>query len=47
MDRRSCDNLLNNILTEKKEEDFKKNVIQKTRQQERNKMMKRHNDRIS
>ena len=46
MDRNSCDNLLNAILTEKKEEDFKKNVIQTTRLQDRNKMMKRHNDRI-
>ena len=46
MDRNSCDNLLNAILMEKREEDFKKNVIQMTRLEERNKIMKRHNDRI-
>lgn len=47
MDRTSCDNLLKAILEEKKEEDAKKNIIQMTRLADRNRMMKKHNDRLS
>jgi hypothetical protein len=43
MDKRSCENLLNAILEEKKEEDFRKKMIQKERMIERNKTVVRHN----
>ena len=46
MDRASCDHLLKAILEEKKDEDYKQNVIQMTRLAERNKMMMKHNDRL-
>ena len=43
MDKRSCENLLQAILDEKKDEDFKKSMIQKERRIERNKTVKKHN----
>lgn len=46
MDRASCDHLLKAILEEKKDEDFKQNVIQMTRLADRNRMMQKHNDRL-
>lgn len=47
LDKRSCDNLLKEILKEKREEDEKKNLMQKERTAERNKLKFRHNERIS
>ena len=47
MDKRSCENLLQAILDEKKDEDFKKSMIQKERRIERNKTVKKHNQNLS
>ena len=47
MDKRSCENLLQAILDEKKDEDFKKSLIQKERIIERNKTVKKHNQNLS
>jgi hypothetical protein len=47
MDKKSCENLLQAILDEKKEEDFKKSLIQKERIIERNKTVKKHNQNLS
>jgi len=46
MDKRSCDNLLNAILEDKKEEDMKKRTIKQEMNLERNKLMRRHNERM-
>lgn len=46
MDRASCDHLLKAILEEKKDEDFKQNVIQMTRLADRNRLMLKHNERL-
>lgn len=43
MDKMSCDNLLNAILDEKKQDDTKQNIIQKERQIARNKLAIKHN----
>jgi len=47
MDKRSCENLLQAILDEKKDEDFKKSLIQKERIIERNKTVKKHNQNLT
>lgn len=47
MDKRSCENLLQAILDEKSDEDFKNNMIQKERTIERNKTVARHNKNLS
>ena len=47
IDKRSCDNLLKEILKEKKEDDEKKYLMQKERAAERNKLAFRHNERIN
>jgi len=46
MDKTSCDNLLNAILDEKRQEDEKKRLIQQERQAARNKLISKHNQRI-
>jgi len=43
MDKRSCENLLEAILEEKREEDRKKQIIQSNRQDARNKLKLKHN----
>jgi len=47
MDQRSCDNLLNAILQEKKEEDQKKRIKQQERTCARMKLANRHNMRLA
>ena len=47
MDKRSCDNLLNAIILDKKEEDKKNQTIQRERLASRNRLMTKHNDRLA
>ena len=46
MDKRSCDSLLKGILKEKKDDDAKKNLIQRERWHLRNKLAIKHNKRL-
>ena len=46
MDKRSCENLLQAILDEKKHDHDKRTIQQDSRQEERNKLKKSHNDRL-
>ena len=46
MDKRSCDNLLNAILEDKREDDVKKRTIKNEMQLERNRLMNKHNKRM-
>ena len=46
MDKRSCENLLQAILEDKKFEDTKRSIQQSTRQEQRNKLKQRHNEKI-
>ena len=46
MDKRSCDNLLKGILNEKIEQDKTYQIRQTERQNGRNKLKQKHNDRL-
>lgn len=47
MDKKSCENLLQAILEEKKEEDFRKQIMYNEKLIIRNKTMEKHNQQLS
>ena len=46
MDKSSCDNLLNAILEQNKQEDIKQSIMQKERQMQRSKLAFNNNQKI-
>jgi hypothetical protein len=46
MDKKTCESLLKAILDEKREEDFRRSVMQKERIIERNKTVQKHNQQL-